>query len=112
MSREILLPAANAVHAETMEYMEKFVERDNTAIITPLHIDALEDRLYKQIKEQFPEKVSRKFIREEIVAMMLKHYGVEIFGVEPLKPKKARQMPKQITDEAIKKYQKKYAKNK
>lgn len=44
--------------------------------------------------------------------MMLKHYGVEIFGVEPLKPKKARQMPKQITDEAIKKYQKKYAKNK
>lgn len=112
MSREILLPAANAVHAETMEYMETFVERDNTAIITPLHIDALEERLHKQIKEQFPEKVSRKFIREEIVAMMLKHYGVEIFGVEPLKPKKARQMPKQITDEAIKKYQKKYAKNK
>lgn len=112
MSREILLPAANAVHAETMEYMEKFVERDKTAIITPTHLDALESRLHKQIKDQFPEKVSRNFIRQEIVAMMLKHYGVEIFGVEPLKPKKPRQMPTQITDEAIKKYQKKYANKK
>ena len=107
MSREILLPAANAVHAETMEYMEKFVERDNTAIITPTHLDALEDRLHKQIKDQFPEKVSRNFVRQEIVAMILKYYGIEIFGVAPLKPKTERKMPKEITDKTIKKYAKK-----
>lgn len=102
MSREILLPAANAIHAETMEYMEKFVERDNTAIITPIHLDALEDCLHKQIKNQFPEKVSRNFVRQEIVAMILKHYGVEMFGVKSIASN-----TKEISDKAIKKYAKK-----
>ena len=102
MSREILLPAANAIHAETMEYMEKFVERDNTAIITPIHLDALEDRLHKQIKNQFPEKVSRNFVRQEIVAMILKHYGVEMFGVKSIASN-----TKEISDKVIKKYAKK-----
>ncbi|AGJ71665.1 hypothetical protein Lw1_gp260 [Escherichia phage Lw1] len=102
MSREILLPAANAIHAETMEYMENFVERDNTAIITPIHLDALEDSLHKQIKNQFPEKVSRNFVRQEIVAMILKHYGVEMFGVKPI-----AKTQNEISEKTIKKYAKK-----
>ncbi|AAX78798.1 hypothetical protein AVU18_gp179 [Citrobacter phage IME-CF2] len=102
MSREILLPAANAIHAETMEYMEKFVENDNTDIITPIHLDALENKLHKKIKDQFPEKVSRNFVRQEIVAMILKHYGIEMFGVKPIASKS-----NEISEKTIKKYAKK-----
>lgn len=101
MSREILLPAANAIHAETMEYMEKFVENDN-GIITPVHLDALESKLHQKIKDQFPEKVSRNFVRQEIVAMILKHYGIEMFGVSSISPKRG-----EISEKTIKKYAKK-----
>lgn len=105
MSREILLPAANLIHSATVEYMEDFVERDATAIITPIHLDVLEDRLRKSIKEKFSESVSRNFVRQEIVAMILKYHGPGIFGVPAIKS--TRPMPKQITDAAIKKYAKK-----
>lgn len=101
MSREILLPAANAIHAETMDYMEKFVENNNTDIITPIHLDALENTLHTKIKNQFPEKVSRNFIRQEIVATILKNFGIEIFGVASIAQKK------EISEKAIKKYAKK-----
>lgn len=100
MSREILLPAANAIHAETMDYMEKFVE--SNTIITTTHLDALESRLHQKIKNQFPEKVSRNFVRQEIVAMILKHYGVEMFGVKPI-----AKTQNEISEKTIKKYAKK-----
>ncbi|UQJ94941.1 hypothetical protein IANJMKHF_00035 [Klebsiella phage CPRSA] len=50
-------------------------------IIHPETLDSWEAKLFKSINEQFPEKVKRWFIRQEIVATILNERGVEAFGV-------------------------------
>lgn len=106
----LLQSASNAVRAATVEWADKFLEQIGE--VTPAHLDALQEKLFHSIKEQFPERVGRKFIRTQIVDVLIKEHGLDIFGVAPLKPKTPRPMPKPITDATIKKYTKKYAKKK
>lgn len=101
MSSEVLQPASNAVRAETIIWMEKYLENNPDGVVTPIHLDALQEKLFNSIKEQFPERVGRKFIRTQIVDAILKEYGVDAFGVQNTVKKH------EISDKAIKKYSRK-----
>lgn len=101
MSSELLQPASNAVRAETIIWMEKYREFKPGAAVTPIHLDELQESLFHRIKDQFPDRVGRKFIRTEIVAAILDEYGVDAFGVQNIVTKK------EISDKAIKKYSRK-----
>lgn len=87
MSGELLQRASNAVRAETMVWLENFVEVNNGSLITPRHLDEIQEKMFNKIKEQFSERVGRKFIRTQIVDVILKEYGVWIFGVGTAAPK-------------------------
>ena len=95
MNKEYIRKVANVIHATTIDFLEGFDH-----IIHPETLDSWEAKLFKSINEQFPEKVKRWFIRQEIVATILNERGVEAFGVTPLYKRN------QITDETIKKYKK------
>jgi len=96
----LLQSASNAVRAATVEWADKFL--DGIGEVTPAHLDALQEKLFHSIKAQFPERVGRKFIRTQIVDVLLKEHGLGVFGVGSKAPAK-----KEISDKAIKKYSRK-----
>lgn len=102
MSRNISQKAVNFVREKTLEWMENFLNNASNSIVEPVHLDMLEERLFKQAKERLPaENIWRNFVRTEIVAAILGEYGVHAFGVKPVVERKV------ISDAAIKKYAKK-----
>lgn len=102
MSREVLQQATNAIKSVTIDWLETFEKNFQSNIVLPQHLDILQESLYQRIKNQFSETVGRKYIRTQIVSVILDEKGVGFFGVEPSSIKK-----NQITDKAIKKYSKK-----